>query len=69
VISKWCIVSGFWSHKTHRWQCCRRRRCNLSAVQYMFLFASHKNLTWGGTQHFQISFQALQAIDPWKDAR
>jgi hypothetical protein len=70
VMSRWCIVSGSWSHRVHRGLCWRPRRCKRSAVQHLFLLASHrKNLTRGGAQLFQINFQALQVVDPWKEAR
>jgi hypothetical protein len=32
VMSRWCIVSGSWSHKTHLGWCCRRRLRSLSAL-------------------------------------
>jgi hypothetical protein len=39
------------------------------AQQRSRLASQWKNLTWSGAQHFQVSFQVLQVMEPWKDAK
>jgi hypothetical protein len=64
-IIKWWIVSAAWSHRGHWGGCCSPRRARQSAVQHLSRLASHwKNLTRGGAQLLQVSFQAAQVIAP-----
>lgn len=63
------MVSIAWSQRRHLGWCCRPRRCRRAAVQQRSLLANQwKILTRGGAQLFQMNFQALQAVEPWKVA-
>ena len=63
-------VSGAWSQSGQHAGCCKPRRARRSAVQHRSKWASQwKKRTRGGAQHFQVSFQASHAVDPWNVAR
>jgi hypothetical protein len=66
---RWCMVSGAWSQRRQHGWWGSRRRARQSAVQCLSRSAIQwKNFTRGGSQVFQISFQAYDVVDPWKVA-
>ena len=54
------MVSGSWSQRGQRAGCCKPRQARQSVVQHRSRWANQwKNLTRGGAQLFQVSFQAV----------